>query len=64
MSRKNRGYHNQAIKRYYGGGLRGLAHTQLFRQRGLRPEWMACAVFSAAFVCVVPLLEGRTEGTR
>src|SRR5262245_35793977 len=33
---KNRGYHKQAIKRHYGGALRGLAHNQLFAQRGLR----------------------------
>jgi hypothetical protein len=33
---KKRGYHNQAIKRHYGGVLRGLAHSQLFSQRGLR----------------------------
>jgi hypothetical protein len=32
---KQRGYHTQAIKRHYGGTLRGLAHTQLFKQRGL-----------------------------
>jgi hypothetical protein len=34
---KERGYHTQSIKRYYdGSALRGLAHAQLFRQRGLR----------------------------
>ena len=32
---KKRGYHQQAIKRHYGGELRGLAHAQLYRQRGL-----------------------------
>jgi hypothetical protein len=32
---KKRGYHQQAIKRHYGGELRGLGHRQLFRQRGL-----------------------------
>jgi hypothetical protein len=29
-------YHKQAIRRHYGGELRGLAHRQLYRQRGLR----------------------------
>ena len=33
---KRRQYHRRAIKRHYGGELRGLAHAQLFRQRGLR----------------------------
>jgi hypothetical protein len=28
-------YHKQAVKRHYGGGLRGLSHSQLYRQRGL-----------------------------
>jgi len=28
-------YHKQSIKRHYGGELRGLAHRQLYRQRGL-----------------------------
>jgi hypothetical protein len=28
-------YHKQVVKRHYGGELRGLAHNQLFRQRGL-----------------------------
>jgi hypothetical protein len=28
-------YHKQAVKRHYGGELRGLAHSQLYRQRGL-----------------------------
>jgi hypothetical protein len=32
---KERGYHTQSIKRHYGGALRGLAHSQLYRQRGL-----------------------------
>ena len=36
MSGKKRGYHKQVIKRHYGGEPRGLAHAQLFRQRGLR----------------------------
>jgi hypothetical protein len=36
MSAKKRGYHKRAIKRHYGAELRGLAHAQLFRQRGLR----------------------------
>jgi len=35
MNDKNRGYHQQAVKRHYGGALRGLAHNQLYRQRGL-----------------------------
>ena len=33
---KRRQYHRRAIKRHYGGELRGLAHNQLFSQRGLR----------------------------
>jgi hypothetical protein len=32
---KKRGYHQEQIKRHYNGGLRGLAHSQLYRQRGL-----------------------------
>jgi hypothetical protein len=36
MSGKKRDYHQQAIKRHYGGELRGLSHEQLVRQRGLR----------------------------
>ena len=32
---KKHGYHNQAIKRHYGGELRGMSHSQLYRQRGL-----------------------------
>ena len=32
---KKRGYHQQAIKRHYGGELRGPSHSQLYRQRGL-----------------------------
>jgi hypothetical protein len=28
-------YHQQTIKRHYSGGLRGLSHSQLYRQRGL-----------------------------
>jgi hypothetical protein len=32
---KKRGYHQQTIKRHFGGELRGLSHTQLYRQRGL-----------------------------
>ena len=35
MDDKKRGYHNRAVKRHFGGGLRGLGHSQLFRQRGL-----------------------------
>jgi hypothetical protein len=31
---KRRQYHKQSIKRHYGGELRGLAHAQLYRQRG------------------------------
>jgi len=33
---KKRGYHQQTIRRHFGGELRGLAHSQLFSQRGLR----------------------------
>jgi len=33
---KRRRYHQRTIKRHYGGELRGLAHNQLFSQRGLR----------------------------
>jgi hypothetical protein len=32
---KKRGYHQQAVKRHYGGELRGLSHSQLYHQRGL-----------------------------
>jgi hypothetical protein len=32
---KKCGYHRQVVKRHYGGELRGLSHSQLFRQRGL-----------------------------
>ena len=32
---KKRGYHQQTVKHHYGGELRGLSHSQLFRQRGL-----------------------------
>jgi hypothetical protein len=32
---KRRQYHRRAVKRHCGGELRGLAHAQLFRQRGL-----------------------------
>ena len=28
-------YHKQAVRRHYGGELRGLSHSQLYRQRGL-----------------------------
>jgi hypothetical protein len=33
---KRRQYYKRAVKRHYGGELGGLAHAQLFRQRGLR----------------------------
>jgi hypothetical protein len=33
---KRHPYYKRAIRRHYGGELRGLAHAQLFRQRGLR----------------------------
>jgi len=33
---KCRQYHHRSIKRHYGGKLAGLAHSQLFSQRGLR----------------------------
>jgi hypothetical protein len=33
---KRRPYYKRTIKRHYGGEPRGLAHTQLFGQRGLR----------------------------
>jgi hypothetical protein len=32
--RRTRHYYKRAIKRHYGGKLRGLAHEQLYRQRG------------------------------
>jgi len=32
---KKRGYHQQTVRRHYGGELRGLSHSPLFRQRGL-----------------------------
>jgi hypothetical protein len=31
---KRRQYYQRTVKRHYGGELRGLAHRQLFRQRG------------------------------
>jgi len=34
--RKRRQYHQRTVKRHYCGELRGLAHSQLFQQRGLR----------------------------
>jgi hypothetical protein len=34
--RKRRRCYQRTVKRLYGGELRGLAHTQLFNQRGLR----------------------------
>jgi hypothetical protein len=33
---KRRQYYKRTVKRNYGGELRGLAHNQLFSQRGLR----------------------------
>jgi hypothetical protein len=36
MDGKKRGYHQQTVKQHYTGALRGLAHSQLFSQRGLR----------------------------
>ena len=33
---KRRQYYKRSIKRHYGGELAGLAHDQLFQQRGLR----------------------------
>jgi hypothetical protein len=33
---KRRQYYQRPVKRHYGGVLRGLAHNQLFSQRGLR----------------------------
>lgn len=33
---KNRHYHEQARRADYGSELRGISHTQLQRQRGLR----------------------------
>ena len=38
MSGKKRSYLQQAVKRHYGGELRGLAHNQLFSQRGFRGQ--------------------------
>ena len=36
QSVKRRQYYQRTVKRHYGGELRGLAHNQLFSQRGLR----------------------------
>ena len=36
QSVKRRQYFQRTVKRHYGGELRGLAHNQLFSQRGLR----------------------------
>ena len=36
QSVKRRQYYHRTVKRHYGGELRGLAHSQLFNQRGLR----------------------------
>jgi hypothetical protein len=33
---KRRQYYQRPVKRHYGGELCGLAHSQLFSQRGLR----------------------------
>ena len=33
---KRRKFHERSIKRHYGGELAGLAHSQLFSQRGFR----------------------------
>jgi hypothetical protein len=33
---KRRQYYKRAVKRHYGGELAGLAHNQLFSQRGFR----------------------------
>jgi hypothetical protein len=33
---KHRQYYKRVVKRHYGGELRGLAHSQVFNQRGLR----------------------------
>jgi hypothetical protein len=33
---KRRQYHQRTVKRHYGGELAGLAHSQLFSQRGFR----------------------------
>jgi hypothetical protein len=33
---KRRRYYQRPVKRHYGGELRGLAHSQLFSQRGFR----------------------------
>jgi hypothetical protein len=33
---KRRQYYKRTVKRHYGGELAGLAHSQLFSQRGLR----------------------------
>jgi hypothetical protein len=35
MSGKKRGYHQEEVRRHFGGNLRGLSHSQLYRQRGL-----------------------------
>ena len=49
---KQRGYHQQAIKRHYGGELRGLAHSQLFSQRGLRGSRRNSSVSFAIFTTI------------
>jgi hypothetical protein len=36
---KRRQYHQRTVKRHYGGELRGLAHNQLFQQRGHVRFW-------------------------
>ena len=36
QSVKRRRYYQRSIERHYGGELAGLAHNQLFSQRGLR----------------------------
>jgi hypothetical protein len=33
---ESRRYYQRTVKPHYGGELRGLAHSQLFSQRGLR----------------------------
>jgi hypothetical protein len=40
---KRRQYYKRVVKRHHGGELRGLAHSQLFNQRGLRGTIVAPA---------------------
>ena len=48
MSGIKREYHRQAIKRHYSGSLRGLAHSQLYRQRGFHGIKLGRPIVAAA----------------